>query len=291
MNNKGYIIIIVLLVLVCGYLGYEISQRGDTIKEQKQEYTELDAERDKLEVDLMKMRMSYDTLDTENKQLMAEMDAQKQEIDDLLTKLRNKNYSINKLQKEASTLRDIMQGYVVTIDSLNTLNKELMAENKNMKTEVSSVKEKNEELLNRQQNMEKIIETGQTLQTSQIEALAIRLRNSGKQTDTRRARRAEMFRTCFILRENKIAPAGKKTLYLRVLDPNGNLMKSEDQNETRVFDGEEQYYSVSRTIDYNNQEMDVCIFYTLQEEPMSGDYKVFIYEGESQIGTADLSLR
>jgi DNA repair ATPase RecN len=290
-NNKAYIIVIILLLLAVGYLGYEVSQRGNTIDTQEQEYSELDAERDKLEVDLMKMRMSYDTLNTENNQLMAEMDAQKQEIDELLDKLRNRNWSISKLQKEASTLRDIMKGYVVTIDSLNTLNKELMAENENMKTQVSSVQEKNKELENRQENMEKIIETGQTLQTDQIDALAIRLRNSGKQTDTRRARRAEMFRTCFVLRENKIAPAGKKTLYLRIIDPNGQLMKSDEQNDTRPFDGEDKAYSVSRTIDYNNQETDVCIFYTLEEEPPEGDYKIHIYEDNKQIGTADLSLR
>ncbi|MBK6522221.1 MAG: hypothetical protein IPG08_07755, partial [Sphingobacteriaceae bacterium] len=41
-------------------------------------------------------------------------------------------YFIAKLKKETETLRAIMQHYVVTIDSLNTLNQNLIVEKKNV---------------------------------------------------------------------------------------------------------------------------------------------------------------
>ena len=72
---------------------------------------------------------SYDTLQTENTVLMAEMAAQKSQIEDLLKKVKDKDWSVSKLKKETNTLREIMKGYVVTIDSLNQLNQALMAEN------------------------------------------------------------------------------------------------------------------------------------------------------------------
>ena len=57
------------------------------------------------------------------------------------------------------------------------------------------------------------------------------------------------------------------------------------------MEGETQNYSIKRDIDYNNQEMDVCIFYSLQSEAERGDYKIFLYDGSTQIATTDLGLK
>lgn len=291
MNNRVYIIIIVLLVLVSGYLGLKLNQKSGEVVETQSSLQASELERDRLELDLEKMKLSYDTLQTDNSMLRAEMDGQRIQIEDLLKKVKNKNWSISKLKKEAETLREIMKGYVVTIDSLNTLNQSLIAENEQMKSTVETVTSENKNLIERQENMEKIIETGQILQTASISATAIRLRSSGKQVETKNNRRTEMIKTCFTVIENRIAKKGSKTLYLKIIDPNGKVMQSPEAGGETELEGEVQSYSIKREIDYNNQEMDVCIFYSVQEEPAEGDYKVFLYDGSSQIATTDFSLR
>jgi len=291
MNNKIYIAIISALVFVCAFLGYKVSQKTDTIVMQQAENLELTSDRDRLEIDLMKLRISYDTLQTDNAQLRTEISARKQEVDELLKKLKDKNYSISKLEKEAATLRTIMKGYVVQIDSLNTLNQALIAENQLIKNESSNVKKENEDLQKRQENMEKVISTGKTLQTGGISSLGIRLRSSGKQVDTDRAKNAEMIKTCFTIYENPIADKGTKFIYLRIIAPNGEVLPSNDNGATAKLEGEMQAYSIKREIDYNNQELDVCVFYTFQSEAAKGVYKIFIYEDGKRIGVNDLTLK
>lgn len=290
MSNKIYIAIIAALVFVCAFLGYKVSQKSETIVYQEGQIEEIDSDRERLEVDLMKLRISYDTLQTDNAQLRTEISARKQEVDDLLKKIKNKNYSIAKLEKEASTLRSIMKGYVVQIDSLNTLNQALMAENKEVKNEAQNVKKENEDLQKRQENMEKVISTGKTLQTGGISSLGIRLRSNGKQVDTDRAKNVEMIKTCFTIYENPIADNGTKYIYLRIIAPNGQVLPSSDNDAKAKLEGEMKAYTIKREIDYNNEELDVCVFYTLQSAASKGVYKIFIYEDGKRIGVNDMTL-
>ena len=292
MNNKVYIGVIAVLLLACAYLGYNLSKTGEEVVQKTEENEGREMERQQLELDLQKMSFSYDTLKTENSYMMAEMAAQRTEIEDLLKKVKDKNWSVSKLKKEAGTLRSIMKGYIVTIDSLNQLNQNLMAENTELTQRVNTVEGENTDLLQRQENMEGLIATGKVLQTTSLAATAIRLTSGGNQRETSRAGKTEMIKACFTLMENPIAKPGEKNLYMRIVAPNGTILPNKDGVASIELKEEGvQNYSVSRTIDYNNQRMDVCVFYTVQGELEKGDYKMFIYEDGSKVGTIDLGLK
>lgn len=207
-QRSTYLVIIAVLACTAGYLGFMVSQQGDTIEGQTEEIQAGELERQTLELDLQKLRFSYDTLQTENSLMMAEMAAQRSEIDGLIGKLRDRNYSISKLKKETETLRRIMQGYVVTIDSLNQLNIALQAERDQMANQVAAVTERNDALERKQDDMEQIIEAGRVLQATDLTPVAIRVASTGSQRETTRAKRAEMIKTCFTLMENRIAEKG-----------------------------------------------------------------------------------
>ena len=157
-QRSVYLIIIAVLAITSGYLGYQVSQQGDTIDDQSGQIIEGNLQRETLELDLQRLRFSYDTIRTENGLMMAEMSAQRSEIEGLIKKVRDRNYSVSKLKKEAETLRRIMQGYVVTIDSLNQANIALQTERDAMAQQVSDIEERNSDLQRRQANMEGIIE-------------------------------------------------------------------------------------------------------------------------------------
>jgi hypothetical protein len=146
------------------------------------------------------------------------------------------------------------------------------------------------DLETRQSTMENIIEEGQVLKANLITSKGIRLRSSGKQVDTQRATKTQMIKTCFTLYENRIAKPGDKDLYVRIIGPDAQVLAAGD-NVNLEFAGEMSNYSVKRSIDYNNAEMDVCVFYNVATELPAGDYKVFIYEGSVAIGQTDLSLK
>ena len=285
MSQKTWWVVVATLVLVCGFLGFQLMDRNDTIGSLNTSNAELTMAKDQLVLDLEKMRFSYDTLETENSMMVAELAAQQERIEGLLTKVKNGYWELGRAKKEAETLRNIMKGYIVTIDSLNQLNTALLDENLAMKEQVEAVSQENADLVQRQENMEEMLEAGRTLQIADLNPTGIRILSSGRQRDTDRATRTEMFRICFTILENRIAPVGNTTLSLRITDPSGNVLPNQDG---------EVDFSANRTIDYARERLDACIFYDPAAEGISfpkGTYVVDILQGAVVLGTSDLVLR
>ena len=287
MSQKTWLLVVASLVLVVGYLGFQLSERNTTIGLLNDDNAGLTLEKDQLILDLEKMRFSYDTLETENSMMVAELAAQQERIDGLLTKVKNGYWEVAKLKKEAETLRSIMKGYIGTIDSLNQLNMALLDENLAMKEQMEAVSQENADLVERQENMEDMLEAGQTLQVAEFLPTGVRVLSSGRQRDTDRADRCNSLRVCFTILENRIAPVGDKTLHLRITDPTGRVLPDES-GSTEL--------SASRTIDYARERLDACIFYNGADGNATlgldaGTYLVEILEGTEVIGTTDLVLR
>ena len=284
LSSKQSFIAIVVLAVICLFLGIQLFVGGEKFKDLSGDYGRLEMDKEQVVFDLEKMRFSYDTLNVENSMMLAEISAQRDKIDGLITSVKNGNWELGKAKKEAATLRVIMKGYIVTIDSINQLNQALTEENTAMRDRVKEVQGKNEKLEERQENMEEIIEVGRLLQCTEINVVGIRVLSSGRQRETTRADRVEMIKVCFTLLENKISEPGNKVLNLRITDLEGTVLLSNDDGP----------YSATRNIDYSNDRLDACVFYSVDLETsalISGEYTVEILEQETPIGSSILILR
>jgi DNA repair ATPase RecN len=290
MNNQRILIAAVaVLVIVCGVLAYKLTQKTDVIEVIEEEKVALTDERDALLKDLEELQFSYDTLKTENEVMLAEIADQRDQIEKLMKRVRGKNGSLSKAKKEAETLRTIMKGYVATIDSLNQLNQQLMAENEGIRAEMQEVQTRNQELFIRQENMEGMISTGKILTAAGLSAQPLELVNSGRQRETKRANRTDMVRVCFTLLENRIADKGKRTVYLQIVDAAGKVLSSDSEASVETPGGTP--VSVSRGLDYTRERLDACIFFQPAVELAEGTYKAYILDGDNRIGSVDFTLR
>ena len=215
--------------------------------------------------------------------MVAEISAQRDKINGLITKVKNGNWALAKAKKESETLRTIMKGYIATIDSINQLNIALTEENVAMRERVEEVQDRNAKLERRQENMEEIIAAGKVLQCSDVSAVGMRLLSSGRQRETSRADRADMIKVCFTLLENAIADSGDKNLFLNIMGPDSTILSAEAGVN----------FSASRTIDYSNDRLDACIFYTADESALlgSGIYTIEVLEETAVIGSTLIELR
>ena len=284
LSSKQSLIAIVVLAVICLFLGIQLFVGGEKFKDLSGDYSRLEMDKEQVVFDLEKLRFSYDTLNIENSMMLAEISAQRDKIDGLITSVKNGNWELGKAKKEAATLRVIMKGYIVTIDSINQLNQALTEENTAMRDRVKEVQVKNEKLEERQENMEEIIEVGRVLQCTEINVVGIRVTQTGRQRETARADRVEMIKVCFTLLENKIAEPGNKVLNLRVTDLEGNVLLPNNDGG----------YSATRNIDYSNDRLDACVFYSVDIETnalISGEYTIEILEQEVLIGSSVLNLR
>jgi flagellar basal body-associated protein FliL len=289
------IFIIVFLALISLVLSYMLLTKTQQSDEQTTEILQLENTTLTLKSDLQEMLIQYDTVTVANEKMQAEILAQREQIKDLLKQVdkhKDDAWIIHKLKKEAGTLREIMKGYLFTIDSLNTLNVHLRADRDSLNVALSQVTKQKDQLASKTSNLEGIIAKGSVLPVSDLLAEAIRVRSSGKQSSTNRADRAEMIKICGRLGENKIAEKGKKTLYLRIISPDARVLDDgTGEPSTFKFDGVSGVYSVKRDIDYQNEAQDVCIYYTVNGELPTGQYIAELYESETKIGTATFDLR
>lgn len=299
-KNKFLYGVIGFLTLLVLFLGYQLMQeKGENSTLVEETIPELELERNNLELDLQNMFEQYDTLTVEYEDLSAEMVVQKEEVAKLMEKVAklDKNdkayrWEIGKLKKEAQTLRDIMKGYLYTIDSLNQENAALTDANRTLSTTLDKVSSEKNNLEDKVKNQEDVIKAGSILQAINLNAMAIRVKSSGNQQETSRAKRAEMIKACTTLGENRIAKAGTKTIYIRVITPEGSVLPDADNpNATFKYNGISGKYSAKRSIEYDNKMQEVCVFYTVSDDLSTGQYIVEMYESQAMIGKTTFDLR
>jgi cell division protein FtsB len=291
-TNKFLVVLIVLLLCFCGYLIWQNLELQKSIETGEIAYTEVFTERNQIQAELEEMLAKYEALETDNQELSAELTAEKEKIEELLKKAKGKDWTIHQLKKETESLRKIMQGFVVQIDSLNQLNNKLTEENKVVKTKLTDEQQKTKELVDKNENLSGIVTVASYLKTQGLTASGIKVKsdNTGKEND--RAKKIDKIRTSFTLQKNTITIPGKKWIYVRILTPDGRVLseKTDDSNKFD-FNGVRGLYSAKKEIDYKNDDMSVTIDWLKTDEFPVGEYNVEVYADGVDIGKTKFSLK
>lgn len=252
-------------------------------------------ERESIKDDLLQLQKDYNNLQTNDKALQAEIEAKKAEIAQLLEdaeKHKGDAYVISKLKKETETLRQIMRGYVRTIDSLGTLNKNLIVEKDNVLKELDNEKGKITNLNKEKEELQSTIQKGSILSCFNVVAKAVKFKSGGKkESETSKASRAEKIKVSFTLGENKIARSGEKTVFVRIVTPDGKEMaKNYDENYRFTFNKSSGYFAGKESLNYANAEISGVTYCEGQGEMVPGNYIIEISCDGVVIGSTNLRL-
>ena len=247
-----------------------------------------------LKQDLQQMLRNYNKLIEKDASKADSLNAQKAQITSLLQKLDQSKMTARELvkaRKENETLRSIMRSYARTIDSLNTLNIDLGSRLEETNVKLSTTTNERDTYRKQAEESQQQVKKGSKLQAYgiQSEALKQRLNNSMDVTD--RAKNAVQFRSSFTLSENPLAAAGRKSVYLQIIAPNGDILQGSSNFVTETESGTVAY-SQRKEVDYQNQALDLTIYYELKGEAAAkGAYKVRIYCDGALIGTDSFTLK
>ena len=291
-TNRLLVISNVILLALCLFLLWDNNERKSTIDKQEGAISELSDERSRLESELEEMLAEYQSLETDNEDIRAELELERAKVEELLVKVKNGNWEVHRLKKEAASLREIMKGYIVTIDSLNTLNQNLIAENNTVRTDLKKVQGKNEELEKVNMDLESQVTKAQRLKAINISSYGVKIKgnNTGRETD--RAKKSEKLRTCFTLAENTLSILGNKDIHMRILTPDGRILSEGTGDAYRfTFNGVRGLYSGKKQVNYQNKEMEVCMDWIVKEELPIGEYVVELFCDEADIGKTKFTLR
>lgn len=275
--------LIALVVVLVGVLAFVWIQKSGLVKDLNAEKEQLTAEMIALQNDYANLTSDYDTLNVQ-------LDMEREKVEQLIERIQKTDATnrakIRQYEKELGTLRSIMKHYIVQIDSLNTLNTALREEATKAKAAAAESQRKYEEAVQVSKDLSSKVEQGQVVKGRGF--ILEGLNKSGSVTN--RSSRVVKLRTSFSLVENEIAKKGWRHLYIRVKDPDGVLLV-EAPDQQFSFNGEPTYYSASREVDYNGDELDVIIYFSGETDYRKGVYTVEVYAEDSLLGTADMLLK
>ena len=296
-NNSKivWIILLVVAVIIAGYFAWDNSsmkkEYDQLAQEKEQMKQQLESELDSLMIEHDMIKQEYgelsDSLLTKDSLIIANA----QEIKSLL----NYKWEYYKVKKKLDKLRVVARTYVSQMDSLYTVNNELVEENKEIKARYNEEKAINKNLSKEKAQLSDKIVEASVLKAYNINAKAIYLKRSGTEKTTDKARRTDIIEVCFTLGKNVVVQPGQKDVYIRVARPDNKIL-TPGVAEDYIFEykGEQIQYSVFEQIAYDNEARPICMRWLKKYEDIEmqeGVYEITVFASGEEIGNTSLELK
>jgi len=282
LKNVMWILAAIAVVLAVA-LAYIWFSKASLVKDLNQEKEELTQQ-------MITLKSDYDSLSSDYDSINSQLDSSREEVNQLIERIKQTDATnrskMRQYEKELGTLRSIMKGYIVQIDSLNTLNHQLTADAAAARREAAESRAANEELKGQVQDLSGQVAAGAVIKSRGLSVAAYNA--SDKVTD--RSSRVTRLLTTLSLVENEIAPRGPVRVYLRVKDPDGILLTNSTQTSFN-FNGQPMVASASREVDYEGQEVELSIYLNDIPSYSAGIYTVEAYTEQALLGRTELLLR
>lgn len=278
MSKKIFWIVCGAFVVILGVLVYFYASQRSELTELVEQMT---IEKEELQEEYEDLAIQFDgyqNLDIRNDSLQDLLSREQQRVQDLLEELRQTKASnarrISELKKELATVRTVMKDYVRQIDSLNATNARLTAENQQFKVENQQVRTRNEELA---QANTVLTETVTRAAMMEVTACTFSMLNKNDKK-TRMVSHLCKLQFDFTIAKNITCTPGLKDLYVRVMDPQGNLL-GETEEQLFSFESGEIPYSLKQEIEYTGEAYEGSCYQAI-DKAVNGFYTIdFFCEG------------
>jgi hypothetical protein len=280
------VVLVVILSLAVIFFGYKFFTKTTQLTQTTEEKAILEDVKSDLEKQLRDMIVEYDSLKTNNDSVNGLLDKEQDKIKNLLRMQATDAEKIRKYQGELETLRKVMRSYIVQIDSLNTRNRQLTDENIQVKEKLTSTETQFTELSKKNEINETQLQLAKVLSAKNI---SVSPQNKSDRENFKVSKVAKV-KVCFTVRENAVAEAGTKDVYVRIIRPDEVVLPS-GSGETFTFNGEQVIYSAKRQLEYENKDIDMCIYWDKNADLIAGNYTVVLYAENYEIGSTTFTLK
>ena len=288
-NSNLKVVIAVLALLLVGSLVYIFKVTSDA-KALQTELTGTKSEKESVLKDLEELKTRYDAAIAENTSMSDELIAEREKIVNLMSDLKKSKgdaASMAKYKNQYFALEAKMKTLMAENEVLKQDNAKLTVERDSTITVLGESRKYNEVLVGQNEELSKTVEIAQKLSVSNLKTAAYKLRRSGKQIETEKARNADVLKISFTINENKVAKQGDKTYYVQVIDSKNNVL---GEKKIESFGANSLTYSFTSTVNYENKSVDVT-----QDLPgkdfAKGTYFVNVFDKGELVSKSSFSLR
>lgn len=292
MNKKVIIILTTIAVLsVLGGAAWFIRQQQNQIEEMQEIFA---LEKEEMEDEYTQLAIQYEgyKLQVNNDSLEQKLEDQRIKMQRLVEELRQTKAQdarkIAALKKELETVRGVLRYYVAQVDSLNRVNEALIAENAQIKGQMQSVQQQNQQVRAQNETLTRKVTVAAQLSATNVSITPLNKKDKAEKKN--RVDKLTKFQVSFTIAANVTAEPGEKDVYLRLLRPNEDVLVNTQSGkfsyENAMID-----YSAKKTIEYGGDETPVTIFYKRVENLDPGTYRAEIYCDGNMIGRGSIALK
>lgn len=293
-SNKTSIIIALMAIIII-IQGIKIYL--DT-KEKQEVKTQLITTEEELATTMQRMTEIRTELDQKIAEVttlggdISDLQAAKTEIENELK--RNKRAT----GKEIKALKDRVEGYELLlknkdeeIEKLKSVNKELLTENKSLKTQKTQLGDSINRLSQTKEDLASKVAIASQLKAENIRIVAVNDR--GKERDSPfKSRQIGKLKIEFNIAENSVAPIEGKKIMIRIIDENNQVLFDVARGSgTFVFNSKEEFYTASQDILFDNTKQKLTFLYDKGSEYASGSYGLEIYTDNYFMGRGEFVVK
>ncbi len=291
-----YWAVIILLLIGCIFLFYKNNRDKQSFDQNSKE---LMAKLDSVKTDRASLQSDFDAASAKIDQLVssnAKLDSNLQKDQNEIIALQKKIRSMlgnskataaemKKAREMINTLTDKTTQYEARIAELEKEN--LVLTNKNI-----VLTKDRDSAVTQNINMKRI---GSVLHASNMRMEPIHVKKNGKEIETSKAKKVDVLRIKFDIDENRIAESGNKKIYIRMVGPDGNILKS-DANGSGLMTtakGDQISYSIQREIALIKEQpvKDVVVDWHQEGDYPKGSYLIEVFSEGYKVGSASVNLR
>ncbi|WP_256010944.1 hypothetical protein [Desertivirga xinjiangensis] len=291
-SNKIYFLIAVIVALVGTNVYLFLKE-----KKSDEKIVTISDEKSRMELEIDKIETELDKANNSNIQLTADMQKEQELAREKISQLREQlragkltQGQLLKAQAELKNLRYFVTKYTSDIAELEKRNAELTVERDSLRTTVSSVSDRASRLEEQNTELSSKVKVAAALKTGNIAITPLRIKNSGKETDVSRASTAKKIRVTFNINNNPLSEKGMHDVFIRIIDPSGNLIVS-DNSSVFAADGDELQYTYRTAIEFDNTDKIYNIDWTNPASFQKGIYTVVLYADGYTMGKTTFALR
>lgn len=262
---------------------------------QRSQLNEMTAQFDLMKEDLTdeysQLAMQYEEykLNVNNDSIIELFEAEKLKVQRLREELKTVKSTnarrINELKKELATVRSVLKSYIAQVDSLNKENSKLQEENEKIARQYRSASHTVSRLSKEKDKLTERVTLASQLDATNISVTAVNKRGKSE----KKVSKVTQLNISFTITKNITAPTGEKSVYLRIMKPDNDILLK-DPNNLFAYENKKINYSIRKDIEYTGEEQALTVYWKVEEFLHPGDYRIDIFADGNLIGSRSFSL-
>ncbi|GGE26071.1 hypothetical protein [Sphingobacterium cellulitidis] len=291
-NSKIYFFVIAIAALLATNIYFYVKYKSSGEKL----YT-VTLQKENLQIEIDRIEAELDNIKSEGisstAALVSAEQSARQKIEELRKGLENNEISgpqIETAKLEVSQLKYQVSKMKDDVTALKIKNQLLAETNSQLDKQVKESEIKTNHLISERNELTDKIAKASSIKVSNVHINGIEEKRNGSLENENKAKRIDRLQIDFTIADNPLASMGKKEIYVRIINPKGNLIANSE--DLFLVHGEKLQYTFKESIEFNNNGQEYQFMWSDPNHKFQkGAYTILLYADDAIMGRSSVVLK